>query len=176
MKGTPRATLWLSTTGPLYIAGEDCCQHPTVEDGLRVVHACKHPCYVEALQRLVGGPVEKDDPRYLSLANPEGTELWLNMIDPPTPLFKLEMFYAFLDFVEVRGVGNLLIHCNKGLSRAPSLALLAWARQADRRSYRNAKKWFVSNLMSYTPGLGIDKFLEDHWGELMEYRVHGGTK
>jgi predicted protein tyrosine phosphatase len=53
-------------------------------------------------------------------------DLYLNIIDPPVPLFKPPLFSSFLVFADKhwRSGKKLLIHCNQGESRAPSLALL----------------------------------------------------
>jgi len=90
--------------------------------GFAVVHAFKSPCH----QNSVGyrGSLPSHHPNYLWLQRPQ--DLYLNLIDPPVPLFKIESFSCFLTFATTH-YGNgatVLIHCNQGESRAPSLALL----------------------------------------------------
>ena len=59
------------------------------------------------------------------------THLFLNMIDPDTPLFKPPLFDSALSFIDrYFPTRKVLIHCNKGNSRAPSLALLYLAKRA----------------------------------------------
>ena len=55
-------------------------------DGLSVVHACKSP----AINRpsAIGVALPHDDRCYLALETPY--DLFLNLDDPPTPLFRLE--------------------------------------------------------------------------------------
>ena len=56
----------------------------------------------------------------------EANDLYLNIIDPPGPLFMPPLFTSFLEFA-VRNWEegkNILIHCNQGESRAPSMGLL----------------------------------------------------
>jgi len=52
------------------------------------------------------------------------------MIDPPEPLFMMPIFTEFLKFAKDKWDSGkkLLIHCNRGESRAPSLALLFLAK------------------------------------------------
>ena len=95
-------------------------------ENLAVVHACKSPCH----QREVGykGKLANTHPNYLVLE--KDSDLFLNIIDPPVPLFMPLLFSAFLEFANKHwGQGkNLLIHCNQGESRAPSLAMLFLAK------------------------------------------------
>ena len=131
------------------------------------MHACKSPCH----QRAVGyrGNLSKDHPHYLVLET--DTDLYMNLIDPPVPLFMPASFISFLSFA--RGhldVGkNLLIHCNQGESRAPSLALLLLAKrfgQIQNDSYDGARADFEELFAGYRPGRGIQKYLSDQWGDL----------
>ena len=89
---------------------------------LAVVHACKSPCH----QHSVGyrGKLANTHPNYLGLE--KENDLFLNIIDPAVPLFMPPLFTAFLEFSNKhwRQGKKLLIHCNQGESRAPSLALL----------------------------------------------------
>jgi len=142
---------------------EDCEAAPSE---FAVVHACKSPCH----QRAVGyrGALPGDHPNYLSYQ--DGNQLYLNLIDPPVPLFQRGSFKAALAFLREH-VPQLptLIHCNLGLSRAPSIALLYLAKVAeviDRTSYRDAARGFVTIYPAYEPGLGIQTFLEAEWERL----------
>ena len=136
-------------------------------EGWAVVHACKHPCH----QGAVGyrGSLPSSHPHYLVLER--GNNLFLNMIDPPKPLFKLELFRAFLDFAGRHwDVGdNLLIHCNLGDSRAPSLGLVFLAKHVGvlpDDSYELAAQEFRNLAGVYRPSAGIRTYLSRHWGEL----------
>ena len=130
------------------------------------VHACKSPCH----QRAVGyrGSLSPNHPNYLVLER--GNNLYLNIIDPPIPLFMMPLFTEFLRFIRHHwNEGkNVLIHCNKGESRAPSLALLFLAKDIgviNNESYEKAKEEFMKIYPSYFPGRGIQTYLPDHWGE-----------
>jgi hypothetical protein len=129
------------------------------------VHACKNPCYMRKC-----GVKSKDDLNYLHFI--DGKNLYLNIIDPPVPLFMIQTFKIFLSFAAMSladGQSHLRIHCNLGLSRAPSLALLYLAKRAgmiSNKSYDDARYDFESVYTDYKPGLGIQTFLRDNWQEL----------
>ena len=92
-----------------------------------MVHTCKSPCH----QSAVGyqGKLPNTHPNYLVLETENN--LFLNIIDPLAPLFMPPLFTAFLAFANKHwGQGKkLLIHCNQGESRAPSLAMLFWQKE-----------------------------------------------
>lgn len=149
----------------LFVGTEHDCFRESRDDW-SVVHACKNPCHVQAV--CYRGSLPSDHPHYLLLE--EDRHLYMNLIDPAVPLFKKESFTGFRSFAsEHRGAGlNVLIHCNKGLSRAPSLALLFLAKDLGgipAESYRAARRGYEEIDPSYTPGLGIQKYLRDNWGE-----------
>ena len=131
-----------------------------------VVHACKSPCH----QRSVGC-LSRSYPHYLALE--QGTDLYLNLIDPPKPLFMAPSFNSFLAFsrVQLEEFRKILIHCNQGESRAPSLALLLLAKlvsSISNESYGAARAEFETLFKGYNPGMGIRKYLADHWSEFVD--------
>lgn len=145
--------------------GESCCPG---SPRLAAVHACKSPCH----QRAVGyrGNLPSTHPNYLALELAH--DLYLNIIDPPLPLFKLETFTCFLEFATAQyGSGaELLIHCNQGESRAPSLALLFLAKRLNaipNGSFSNAKSAFSVLYPNFRPGLGIERFLSEQWDAIL---------
>src|SRR5262249_19056801 len=109
----------------------------------------------------------KDHPHYLA-AEKNGA-LYLNLIDPPLPLFQLKSFEIFFEFID-RHLHRkpILIHCNKGESRAPSLCLLVMAKRLKAisdESYAAARKDFEEKF-PYKPGEGISVFLAANWAAL----------
>ena len=134
-------------------------------EGWVTVHACKSPCH----QRAVGyqGSLSRSHPHYLILERPNN--LYLNMIDPAAPLFMPPLFSEFLRFARRHWEDgkNLLIHCNQGDSRAPSLALLFLAKVLGvlpDENYGLASEELVKLFPSYFPGLGIQIYLKKNWG------------
>jgi hypothetical protein len=76
----------------LYVGNEYDCREG--DDEWAIVHACKSPCH----QRAVGyrGKLRSSHPNYLVLE--EENDLYLNIIDPPVPLFMPPLFTSFLKF------------------------------------------------------------------------------
>jgi hypothetical protein len=145
----------------IFVGSDDDCNAP----GCVTVHACK-TCHTRALG--YSGSLPADHPNYLSIER--GGGLYLNLVDPPIPLFKPESFKIFLEFAkrEYEKESKLLIHCNRGESRAPSLALLLLSKLgvigAD--SFQSARADFIKLYPNYNPGKGIEQFLTDHWKEI----------
>lgn len=149
----------------LFIGTERDCFYAQRDDWA-VIHACKSPCH----QRVLGyrGSLPKNHPNYLIYEREY--HLFLNMIDPNEPLFMPPLFVASLDFIE-RHISKrkVLIHCNEGLSRSPSLALLYLAKRAkviNGKSYGAAVEDFIKLFPSYRPGRGIALYLHLHWKKL----------
>jgi len=137
----------------------------TQRDDWAVIHACKSPCH----QRAIGykGNLRRNHPNYLVYEC--GNHLFLNMIDPSEPLFMPPLFAASLDFIEKHiSKRKVLIHCNLGLSRSPSIALLYLAKRAkviNGEGYRKATQDFFKLFPSYQPARGIALYLNIHWLE-----------
>ncbi|MCK0713597.1 hypothetical protein ACFO0U_05985 [Chromohalobacter sarecensis] len=132
-----------------------------------VVHACKIPCH----QRAVGYTrnLPNSHPNYLVLER--GSDLYMNIIDPPVPLFMPALFSKFLEFSKKHWDNGkkLVIHCNQGESRAPSLALLFLARALtviDDSSYSSARGEFQKLYPRYQPGEGIHTYFTQNWAKL----------
>ncbi len=149
----------------LFYGDEFACTHD-ITGGVAVVHACKEPCH----RRAVGYPgrtLSKNHQNYLVLEREY--HLFLNLIDPPAPLFMMPSFVAFLAFVDKHiDERRVIIHCNQGESRAPSLALLYMAKRTDHLpndSYKSAAQTFAEKH-PYRPGRGIQKWLSQHWEEI----------
>ena len=147
----------------LYVGSLRDCFHQ--KEGWATVHACKIPCHQMAVGYQKSLP--KTHPQYLVYDCPKN--LYLNMIDPSEPLFMPPLFSEFLKFARYHwGAGqNLLIHCNQGESRAPSLALLFLAKALGAlptESYGQAFQEFVKLYPPYSPGLGIQTYLWKNWG------------
>jgi protein-tyrosine phosphatase len=100
----------------------------------------------------------------------EASNLYLNMIDPSVPLFMPPLFSEFLRFARAQWNGgkHVLIHCNQGESRAPSLALLFLAKvpgALPAESFDVAKQAYLRLDPVYSPGQGIQTYLREHWND-----------
>lgn len=141
-----------------------CCHSPV--PGRAVVHACKEPCHRYALG-YTAKTLASDHQHYLAKRTPSA--LYLNLIDPPVPLFQRQSFQHFFDFTDSLAQDtHLHIHCNQGQSRAPSLALLIMAKRLNalpNDSYAAARAAF-SHHYPYAPGKGLSVFLQSEWHSL----------
>lgn len=136
-------------------------------EGLAVVHACKSPCHQKALGYT--GNLSSAHPNYLALEREN--DLFLNIIDPPAPLFMPPLFVSFLGFANKHWRQNkkILIHCNQGESRAPSLAMLFLAKGVavlPDSSYAAARAEFEKLYPRYNPGRGIETYFSKNWAVL----------
>lgn len=142
----------------------DCCTGP---ETLAVVHACKNPCHVRAVG--YRGRLPREHPNYL--VRQERFDLYLNIIDPDKPLFMPPLFSSFSEFTgEHWDAGRaVLIHCNLGESRAPTLALLFLAKHVgaiSKESYVRASQDFVPLYSACRPGLEIQTYMSQNWSQL----------
>lgn len=155
---TDNHTLWIGS-------GTDCCPG---NEGMAVVHANKSPCHQRALK--YKGSLPSIHPNYLYLRN--DLDLFLNMIDPPTPLFKVKTFTVTMAFLkEQLSERDVLVHCNNGRSRAPSLVLVYMSKYGLNTEHpitdaQMAIGAFPNYYPDYEPGAGIQTFLAEHWEEL----------
>lgn len=146
----------------LFIGPEGDCFHRDQNDWA-VIHACKIPCHQRVLN--YRGSLLSTHPHYLMYE--QGNHLYLNIIDPPQPLFKPPLFMESLKFIDKHiKERNILIHCNHGFSRAPSIALLWLAKRTDmisNESYKSAAENFIKIYPYYQPGRGISYYLAQNW-------------
>ena len=141
--------------------GSDETCSPLHYGSLAVVHACR-TCFGRRVTD--DKDTQRDRPNYLTFE--DGHHLYMDLIDWPKPEFEIEIFFKFIEFVDrqikERGV---LIHCNKGESRAPSLALLYMAKRLallPNENYDLAAECFRQQF-PYSPSRGISSWLRQHW-------------
>ena len=132
----------------------------------RVVHACKEP-YHRQLLGYSGRAAPKYDPEYLIATR--GHRLYLNLVDAPNPAYiPREIIDAALDFIHegLQAGQSVLVHCNLGESRSPTIALLYLAQYTDRLpkdSFAVAAREFVKIYPLFRPGGGMAGFAEQNW-------------
>ena len=136
------------------------------QEGWAVVHACKEPYHRQALGYSRRG-APKSHPEY-RVAH-RGNRLMLNIVDAPNPeLFAKEMIDAALNFIDealTKGL-RVLVHCNEGVSRSPSIALLCMAarlRVLPTESLEAAEDQFKAIYPNYRPKPGIRGHLRQYW-------------
>lgn len=150
----------------LYIGDVEACQEYSKSKRWVIIHACKEPCHRAAVG-YTGRATEKTHPEYL-VARRGTNHLYLNLVDSPNPaFFSVDMLEEVLFFLSVRlrEDKNVLIHCNKAESRAPSLALLYIYTQVDpgMYSFEDAVDLFREIYPHYNPSPGIYEHMQAHW-------------
>lgn len=132
--------------------------------GWPTVHACKHPCHQSAVGYTKNLP--KDHPNYLILET--DTDLYLNLVDSPFPVFTPEIFEAVKNFID-RQTELVMIHCNQGQSRAPALAMyyLAAKGYLSQDNYEDALKIYQTIDPINMSSRGIQLYLRFNWRELV---------
>lgn len=139
--------------------------NPTMYDDWYVIHACKEPYHRKALG-YTGRSAPKDSPYYLFLYD-EKNHLILNMVDTDSPeFFHDEMINEAIAYA-IEGLNKgkrVLIHCNQGESRAPSLALLLLNKiGVFACDFDSTLKTFNNLYPRYLPKQGILLYIKRRW-------------
>jgi len=151
----------------LFIGSDLDCRH--ANNHFAVIHACK-TCH----QSGVGycGNLSSSHPNYLIYEDNE--HLYLNMVDMDRellPRFTHPIMKSAITFIEKYiDEWQILIHCNQGQSRSPSIGMVYLARMniITTTSYSEAKNEFILVYPNFLPGRGIELYLMKNWDELME--------
>jgi len=151
----------------LFIGSDLDCHH--ANNHFAVIHACK-TCH----QSGVGyrGNLSSSHPNYLIYEDNE--HLYLNMVDMDRELlcrFTHPIMKNAITFIEKYiNEWQILIHCNQGQSRSPSIGMVYLARIniITLTSYSDAKSEFIVVYPDFLPGRGIELYLMKNWDELME--------
>ncbi|MFI5035581.1 MAG: hypothetical protein ACHQFZ_05195 [Acidimicrobiales bacterium] len=123
--------------------------------------------------QLVGVPQNqlKRTSHYLRLER-EGL-LSFNMIDGEARYFQMlgpEAFVDSLDFIDHwRGTRAVLVNCDRGMSRSPTVAMLYLAKRLHLlpdASFVEALLAFRRLYPNYDPG-GVGKFVSMHWASIL---------
>jgi hypothetical protein len=131
-----------------------------------VLQCAKEPWHREALG-YTGRGAPKDSAEYLWAYR--GNRLILNMVDAPkAEFFPAPMIEEGIGFIRKHLVNGskVLVHCNQGNSRAPSMALIYMGRfgLVDKH-YDPAMAHFRSIYPSYEPGPGMEEFMRQEFAE-----------
>ena len=150
----------------LFIGGENDYEHRVVgHSGWAVVHACKEPYHRQALgYKTRGAP--KGHPEYLVARR--GNQLILNLVDVDDPSYIakeiVDTAIAFIDESLLSGL-KVLIHCNQGESRAPSIGLIYMAYKGlfSKMDYSQAALEFKRKYPTFNPANGVRLFSINNW-------------
>jgi len=134
-----------------------------------VVHACREPYHRIALG-YTGKFPPKGHPEYCSAIR--GNRLILNLVDADQEQFisKRAIDDALMFIGEKITAGSkLLVHCNQGLSRAPSIGLLFLVKYtnvlkvSEARDYMAAETAFKKIYPQFSPSRGMRGFMMSQW-------------
>jgi len=127
-----------------------------------VVHACKDP-YHRQLLGYRGRGAPKNHPEYLVAKR--GKRLFLNLIDADDPAYiPKQIIDTALHFIDkaLKAEGRVLVHCNRGESRAPAIGflyLLKHTHEIKADDFANAEAEFRKIYPGYTPARGMRTFV-----------------
>ena len=156
----------------LFVGGEHDKASIRGHDGWYVIHACKEPYHRQALG-YTGRAVAKDHPEYL-VARRTGC-LILNLVDVlDVNYISSEIIDAALAAIHQNiSSSKILVHCNLGLSRSPSIAFLYLAKFSDvfrEQGYDDALLHFLKIYPPFAPAKGMADYVRLNW---LEYSSGG---
>lgn len=131
---------------------------------IAIIHACK-TCHKKELG--YHGSLSAEHPHYLVYE--KENHLFLNMVDAPVeflPKFANPMFKEAMNFITAK---KILIHCNQGLSRSPSIGMLYLATKniIPDGDYESAANAFIAIYPDFSPGNGIKQYMKNNWDYLI---------
>ena len=153
----------------IFIGDDNDCR--LAADNFAIIHACK-TCH----QSGVGyhGNLSSSHPNYL--IKEYDIHLYLNMVDMEQellPKFTHPIIQTAMNFIQ-SNIDNkkILIHCNQGFSRSPSIGLLYLAIKnfLPNIDFNSARNEFENIYPNYQPGRGIALYMQNNWNDLMEFR------
>lgn len=151
----------------LYVGNQDDYEHEVKgKSDWSIVHACKEP-YHRAALGYTGRAAPKDHPEYLVARRIN--RLILNMVDADNSAYiPKELVDSALTFIneQVQAGQKVLVHCNQGMSRSPSIALLYLVRftgQLPKTTYLEAETAFRTLYPSFNPAAGVRGFMIQNW-------------
>lgn len=155
----------ISISNRLYVGSEkDYALHASGSSrrGWAVVHAAKEPYHREFVGYSTAG-APKDSPEYLWAFR--DLRLALNLIDVNDPSFiSPDMINVAVVFARKRlEMGDaVLVHCNEGYSRGPTVGMLVMAPELS-ENFLEAAVQFNIKCWTWNPKQGIYQFARDHW-------------
>ncbi|WP_367182134.1 dual specificity protein phosphatase family protein [Brachyspira sp.] len=143
----------------LYVGGDMDC----IEFKGAIVHACQS-CFMRGV---------KGSTNY-KIVYENNNDLYLNLLDISSLSFEygFPMIKRAVEFIDERiNDMEVLVHCNFGISRSPSIALLYMARKGyiNNNSFKDALINFQEIYTYYSPGTGMYRYFDNYWYEIMNF-------
>jgi len=149
----------------LFVGSEDDEASIRNQSGWFVVHACKEPYHRQELGYTgKGAPI--NHPEYLIARRPG--RLILNLVDvEDIKYISEEIIDAALNGIHQNIKSNkVLLHCNQGRSRSPSIAFLYLLKFTDvfrRQDHLQDLKDFLEIYPDYSPARGMADYVRQNW-------------
>lgn len=143
--------------------------------GFSVLGVCKEPLHRQhaklrgaETEGYLGRAMPKDEPEYLYAEREHA--LYCNLIDAADPKYiSDEIINKALDFIDAELAQNrkVLIACNKGKNRSPSIAFMWLIRSGRLFTFDNMYEYFKENYYEWYQGSGgmywyVKKFFENY--------------
>lgn len=156
---------------PIWVGSKEDLQEITRDNRKwAVVHACK-TAHKDKLGYEKSLPAS--DPNYLVAEDRD--DIYLNLVDMERefmPVYTDPIFQKAFNFIQAALMNgqNVLIYCDQGHSRSPSIAMayLAMNGYFFENSHEKTKAEF-SRLYDYRPGKGVDLYLKNNWERLKSF-------
>jgi len=151
----------------LFIGNDIDCRAAICNSEFAIIHACK-TCHQKKLGYEKSLPANHE--HYLIYEN--DSHLFLNMVDMPNEFraeFTNPMFARAMDFIRRAAPRKVLVHCNQGLSRSPSLGMMWLVINGviAKDSQCSAVADFLKIYPDYAPGNGIKLYMQNNWDYLI---------
>jgi predicted protein tyrosine phosphatase len=132
---------------------------------IAILHAAKEPFHRKFVG-YTGRGAPKGHPEYLWAER--GNRLALNIVDAPDPkYFAKEMIDKGLDFIgqKLNEGYKVLVHCNEGMSRSPSICLLYLIKHGIIKgdTLEDCEAEFMKVYPEYNPGAGMRGFVKQNF-------------
>ncbi|WP_174503991.1 dual specificity protein phosphatase family protein [Acidiphilium sp. C61] len=149
----------------LFVGSETDERRLSGQAGWFFIHACKEPYHSRALGYAPGKSAPKGAEYFYAWR--EG-QLILNLIDAPNPNFiPVEIIDVAIETIHKNiSHSKILLHCNQGQSRSPSIALLYLLKHTDILAQKNivaAIAAFQAIYPPYAPARGMAEYVRLNW-------------
>ena len=149
----------------LFVGDEADARTALNKTGWYIVHACKEPFHRQTLG-YTGRAAPKKHPEYL-IAERDG-RLILNLVDAPDPAYiPKEVMDAAVDAIHQNIYkSKVLVHCNQGMSRSPTIVFLYLAKYTNvfsSNEFSLALGEFKKLYPRYLPANGVAMFSRQNW-------------
>lgn len=144
----------------LYVGSEH--DYWTIPGDWKIVQACKEPYHRKAIG--YSGTLSKTHPEYLFALR--DNRLILNLVDSQDPAYILpEIINKAIEFIhENLDRHNVLVHCNQGRSRGPSIGLLYLLSHTDlfkELNYNEIMFEYKKLYPYFSPALGMSGYIRN---------------